>query len=85
MRILHVSADLPDPLVPAKTRAISSLLDLVPEHEPRVWSLNRVRFDRPLAALEFGPGHAALAYGVPSMGIALAGRLDRVAGFDENR
>jgi hypothetical protein len=37
MRVLHISADFPDPLVPAKTRAIANLLDLAPEHEHRGW------------------------------------------------
>jgi glycosyltransferase involved in cell wall biosynthesis len=79
MRILHISADFPDPLVPCKTRAVANLLPLVPEHEHRVWSLNRVDFRRGISALPFGDGHHALAYGAPPKGIMLAGRLAAVA------
>ena len=79
MRVLHISADYPDPLVPAKTRAVANLLDLAPEHEHRVWSLNRVGFRHGISALPFGDGHHALAYGAPPKGIMLAGRLAAVA------
>lgn len=79
MRILHVSADFPDPLAPAKTRAVANLLDLAPEHEHRVWSLNRVGFRRGVSLLPFGSGHHAVAYGAPPWGLALATRLSRVA------
>ena len=41
MRILHLSADYPDPVQPRKTRAIANLIELVPEHTHRVLSLNR--------------------------------------------
>jgi glycosyltransferase involved in cell wall biosynthesis len=79
MRILHVSADFPDPLAPAKTRAVANLLDLAPEHEHRVWSLNRVGFRHGVSLLPFGAGHHAVAYGAPPKGVALATRLARVA------
>ncbi|MEM1346310.1 MAG: glycosyltransferase family 4 protein [Pseudomonadota bacterium] len=81
MRILHLSADFPDPLVPAKTRAVANLLDLVPEHEHRVWSLNRVGRRAGISALDFGPGHRALAYGAPGKGLWLDTYLARVADF----
>lgn len=43
MRILHISADFPDSFVPAKTRAISMLIDMVDaQFEHDVISLNRV-------------------------------------------
>ena len=52
MLILHLSADFPDPFVPGKTRAVSNLLDLVPEHDHEVYSLNRVqRVERHLGAI----------------------------------
>jgi glycosyltransferase involved in cell wall biosynthesis len=81
MRVFHISADFPDPLVPAKTRAVENLLALVPEHEHRVWSLNRVDFRRGVSAMSFGDGHRAVAYGAPPRGIGLAGRLAGVAEF----
>lgn len=81
MRILHISADYPDPLVPSKTPAIRNLLDLVPEHEHRVWSLNRVGWRHGIAALGFGPGHRAVTYGAPPRGLLLQTRLARVAAF----
>jgi glycosyltransferase involved in cell wall biosynthesis len=79
MRVLHISADFPDPLLPAKTRAIANLLELAPEHEHRVWSLNRVDFRHGVNLLPFGDGHHAVAYGAPPKGIALVARLARVA------
>ncbi len=81
MRVMHISADYPDPLVPAKTRAVANLLDLAPEHEHRVWSLNRVGFRHGFSALPFGDGHHALAYGAPPKGLMMAGRLAAVADF----
>lgn len=81
MRILHISADYPDPLVPSKTRAVEALLGAVPEHEHRVWSLNRVGWRYEVSALSFGAGHRAVAYGAPSRGLGLATRLRRVAEF----
>lgn len=89
MRILHLSADYPDPLVPAKTRAIANLLALVPGHDHHVYALNRVDW-RPrglggtgIALLGFadgaGAGHRAVAYPAPPKGILLARFLDRLA------
>lgn len=83
VRVLHLSADYPDPLVPAKTRAISNLLALTPEIEHRVWSLNRVDWRAPIRALDFadatGGRHRAVAYGAPPMGLLHARFLDRLA------
>jgi glycosyltransferase involved in cell wall biosynthesis len=79
MRVMHISADYPDPLVPAKTRAVANLLDLAPEHEHRVWSLNRVGFRHGISALPFGDGHRAVAYGAPPKGLMMASRLAAVA------
>lgn len=83
LRVLHVSADYPDPLAPAKTRAVANLLALVPEHAHKVYSLNRVGWRLGVHALDFadaaGAAHRALAYGAPPKGMLLAARLDRVA------
>lgn len=89
MRILHLSADYPDPLVPAKTRAVANLLALVPGHDHHVYTLNRVDW-RPgwmggagIAALAFadaaGADHRALAYPAPPKGLMLARFLAPVA------
>jgi glycosyltransferase involved in cell wall biosynthesis len=81
MRILHISADYPDPLAPAKTRAIQALLELVPEHDHQVWSLNRVDFRHGVSAVAFGEGHQAVTYGAPPYGIRLTAGLARAAEF----
>lgn len=84
MRILHISADYPDPLAPAKTKAVSNLLELAREHEHKVWSLNRVarRGGAGIRAIDFadagGGGHRAVAYSAPPKGLFMAGRLRRV-------
>lgn len=75
MRILHISADYPDPLVPAKTRAVSNLLALADEHEHRVVSLNRVGWRSGIESLGFadagGADHRALVYGAPPKGVMM--------------
>jgi glycosyltransferase involved in cell wall biosynthesis len=83
MRILHLSADYPDPLAPDKTRAIRNLLALASDHEHRVWSLNRVDWRARTAALDFGDEagrrHRAVAYGAPPKGLLLRQRMARLA------
>lgn len=94
MRILHLSADYPDPLEPAKTRAVANLLPLAGGHEHRVLSLNRVggrpgwRALRPageagIHALDFadaaGAGHRAVVYAAPPKGLMLRGAMERLA------
>lgn len=83
MRILHLSADYPDPLAPAKTRAVSNLLELTPVFRHRVYSLNRVSGFGGVAALDFADGagdaHRALAYKAPARGLFLKTMLDRLA------
>lgn len=93
MRILHLSADYPDPLVPAKTRAVANLLALADGHEHRVLSLNRVGWrggwraawqpGRQIHALDFadaaGRGHRAIAYGAPGRGLMLRRSMERLA------
>lgn len=95
MRILHLSADYPDPLMPAKTRAVANLLALTDGHQHRVLSLNRVG-GRPgwaplwqggdqagIHALDFadaaGEGHRALAYPAPPKGFMLRRAMERLA------
>jgi glycosyltransferase involved in cell wall biosynthesis len=83
MRILHLTADYPDPLGPSKTRAVANLLTLAPEHEHVVYSLNRVDWRLGVAAIPFadaaGTGHRALGYGAPPRGLFLATFLERLA------
>jgi glycosyltransferase involved in cell wall biosynthesis len=87
MRILHLSADYPDPLVPAKTRAVANLLALADGHRHRVLSLNRVGWRigglAGIHALDFadaaGPGHRAVAYGAPGKGFLLRRSMERLA------
>jgi glycosyltransferase involved in cell wall biosynthesis len=87
MRILHLSADYPDPLQPAKTRAVANLLALADGHRHRVVSLNRVPW-RPgrqagIHALDFadaaGIGHRAVAYPAPGKGVMLRRSMERLA------
>jgi glycosyltransferase involved in cell wall biosynthesis len=91
MRILHLSADYPDPLQPGKTRAVANLLALARGaargeaggHAHRVMSLNRVGWKAGIHALDFadaaGEGHRALAYGAPAKGFWLRRSMERLA------
>lgn len=79
MRILHISADFPDPVVPAKTRAVANLLEITPEFEHMVYSLNRVRWPARVAIQEFGSGWRAMSYGALPMGLYLRTALKPVA------
>ena len=79
MRILHISADFPDPLRPGKTRAVANLLDLAPGHDHAVYSINRVTGLAGIAAIRFGPGRTAVAYAAPPKGVLLAARLAALA------
>lgn len=83
MRILHLSADYPDPLMPSKTRAIANLLALGQGPEHVVCSLNRIGWRGGIRALDFadaaGDGHRAIAYGAPPKGLMLQRYLDRLA------
>lgn len=88
MRILHLTADYPDPLAPAKTRAVSNLLALARGHEHRVYSINRVGWRAGVEALDFGDAagadHRALAYGAPPGGLFLRRFLSRLADWIGN-
>ena len=83
MRLLHLAADYPDPLVPTKTKAVANLLGLVPGVEHRVYALNRVGWRAGIHGLDFadanGSHHRAVAYGAPGRGIWLKTRLERLA------
>lgn len=87
MHILHLSTDYPDPLAPAKTRAVANLLELAhaaePLHEHRVMSLNRIGWRAGIHAIGFADGageaHRSIAYGAPGKGLFLRRFLDRVA------
>ena len=79
MKIVHLSADFPDPLHPGKTKAVSNLLSLAPRHEHRVYSLNRVTALNGFSAQSFGQGHRAVAYGALPKGLMLAGRMAALA------
>lgn len=79
MQVLHLSADYPDPLAPAKTTAIRRLLELVPEIDHRVYSLNRVAATHGIHALTFDGHHRAVTYGAPPFGLLHRTFLHRVA------
>lgn len=87
-RILHVSGDYPDPLAPAKTKAVSNLLAMIGEHRHRVVSINRVDWRTRPTALPFadaaGDDHRALAYGAPPKGLFLRRFLARVTTWIED-
>lgn len=84
-RILHISADYPDPLAPAKTRAVSNLLKMIGAHEHRVMSLNRVNWRIAPSGLAFadaaGRDHRAIAYGAPGKGLFLRRFLARATAW----
>jgi glycosyltransferase involved in cell wall biosynthesis len=81
--ILHISADFPDPLVLAKTKAVQSLVDSASGYRHIVYSLNRVSWKAGIAARPFGEEHRAVAYGAPPYGMRLAQHLRQVAEFIE--
>jgi glycosyltransferase involved in cell wall biosynthesis len=77
--IVHISADFPDPLQRAKTRAVEILLAATGGFRHVIYSLNRVSWRRDLATLPFGDDRLAVAYGAPPYGIGLARYLEPVA------
>jgi glycosyltransferase involved in cell wall biosynthesis len=79
--VLHISADFPDPMVPAKTKAVRNLLGAVSGFRHVVYSLNRASWHTGVCALPFGEDRTAIAYGAPPYGIALAHFLRPVADF----
>lgn len=77
--ILHISNDYPDPLLPAKTKAIYALVEGTPQYRHVVYSLNRVNGLGGLASLPFGEDKIAVAYGALPKGIFWEKRLMEVA------
>lgn len=73
-RILHISADFPDPIVPQKTRAVQSLIHLVDDRfDNEVLSLNRKPVDWPAFGLSvLAPGGLKLQLEQCSFGDGLA-------------
>jgi glycosyltransferase involved in cell wall biosynthesis len=69
--ILHISADFPDALVPAKTKAVRNLLAETEDFRHVVYSLNRVNWRREVAMLPFDEDRIAVAYGAPPYGLML--------------
>lgn len=69
--IIHISADFPDPLQPAKTKAVANLLASTPGFRHVVYSLNRVHWRQNLSLTPFGPHHIAIAYGALPYGFGL--------------
>ncbi len=85
MKLLHLSADYPDPLEPSKTKAIFNLLALADGHEHRVLSINRVGWRKGIWGLDFadpvGHQHRAVSYGAPPKGLLLTRYLERLAAW----
>jgi glycosyltransferase involved in cell wall biosynthesis len=89
LRILHLSADYPDPVQPRKTRAIANLIALAPEHEHRVLSLNRRgglidpgAWTGAVALAPFADAagcHLSVTYRAPPMGVLHRHVLERLA------
>jgi glycosyltransferase involved in cell wall biosynthesis len=77
--IIHISADFPDPLVPAKTRAVANLLTASPGFRHLVYSLNRVNWRQNLSLTPFDQDRAAIVYGAPPYGLGLSRFLKPVA------
>jgi glycosyltransferase involved in cell wall biosynthesis len=76
--ILHISADYPDPIAPAKTRAVQNLLAATNEIPHAVYSINRVNWPSGVSAVPFAEGCTALSYGAPPYGIGLTHYLQPV-------
>ncbi|MEL7470001.1 MAG: glycosyltransferase family 4 protein [Pseudomonadota bacterium] len=83
IRLLHISADYPDPIRPAKTPAISNLLELAVDHDHRVLSLNRTGWGSGIHALRFsdtvGDQNAAITYSALPHGLGHLSFLRRLA------
>jgi glycosyltransferase involved in cell wall biosynthesis len=77
--VIHISADYPDPLVAAKTRAVKSLIDSAPGFRHVVYSINRAGWRGGVAVQRFGEDHLAIAYGAPPFGMRLTHHLGLVA------
>ena len=85
-RVLHISADYPDALQPAKTRAIANLIEATAgQLDNFVYSLNRVNgwkgWVQPgrTAIFDAVPGLVTLRYHAPRWGLMLARSMEAVA------
>lgn len=76
--ILHISADYPDPIAPAKTKAVHNLLAATNDIPHAVYSINRVNWPSAVNAIPFAEGCTALSYGAPPYGIGLTHYLKPV-------
>jgi glycosyltransferase involved in cell wall biosynthesis len=76
--IIHISADFPDSIVPAKTKAVANLLAATPGFRHIVYSLNRTHKPGVISS-RFDNDHTAIAYGAPPYGIGLERFLRPVA------
>lgn len=79
MKILHVTADHPDPFEPVKTPAIRNLLAITPALDHVLYSINRRPWPGGIAAMDFDGGARAVSYGAPGRGIFLREGLNRLA------
>ena len=79
--IVHISADFPDPMAPAKTNSVANLIKFTEGYRHVVYSLNRVSLLSGIVAVDFGPDRKAIAYGAPPKGLFLATYLDHVSGW----
>src|SRR5262245_1152620 len=69
--ILHISADYPDPIAPAKTRAVQNLVAATNDIAHVIYSINRVNWPYGINAVRVSDEHVALSYGAPPFGIGL--------------
>ena len=86
LRVLHISADYPDALQPAKTRAIANLVEATADQlDHRVYSLNRANgwkgWLRPGSPeiIERRAALVAMRYHAPRWGLMLARSMEAVA------
>jgi glycosyltransferase involved in cell wall biosynthesis len=79
--ILHISADYPDPIAPAKTRAVHNLLAATNDIAHMVYSINRVNWPASVNAVRVSDECVALSYGAPPLGIGLTHYLQPVVRF----
>lgn len=81
--IVHLSADFPDAISTAKTRAVSGLIEAAPGRRHVVYSLNRVNGLGGLESVPSGRDVTALAYGAPPGSLLVEQRMRAVADWIE--
>lgn len=79
--IIHLSADYPDPLAPAKTKAVLELVEGSPGFRHIVYSLNRVNGFTGQAVLCFAPDRIAMAFKALPLGLLWESRLRALASW----